>query len=97
MSADHTDIAGDRDVSRTLGLLEASQTGALTIAALRERGVVAPAQAVYMLHLAGYEIDRVPCENPRGNRSLGYRLRSASGRTPDRPAIERVHGDETRR
>ena len=71
-------VGGNRDSARVLTLLEANQTGGLTIAALRERGVKAPAQAVYELQLAGYEIDRVTFENPDGHATLGYRLRPAS-------------------
>ncbi len=67
-----------------LRLLEMKEAGALTIAASREHGIQAPAQAVYALQLAGYEIDRVPCENPVGNKTLGYRLRTASAQAPDR-------------
>jgi hypothetical protein len=33
-----------------------------SVAALRERGVKAPAQAVYTLQLAGYATDRVSCK-----------------------------------
>ena len=54
----------DGDRARVLRLLEDDQTGALTIAALRERGVEAPALIVYELQLAGYEIDRVPVRQP---------------------------------
>ena len=50
--------AGDRDLSRVLSLMGGGQNGALTIAALRERGIEAPALTVYELQLAGYEIER---------------------------------------
>jgi len=39
----------------------------------------------YMLQLAGYEIERVPCENRGGNRTLGYRLRAARAGAPADP------------
>ena len=65
---------GDRELARALALLQDDQAGPVTIAALRERGVKAPAQAVYDLQLAGHAIDRVSCSDPRGHRTFGYRL-----------------------
>ena len=53
--------AGDSDVAQVLALLVADETGAVTNAALRDRGVKAPAQAIYTLQLAGYHIDRTTC------------------------------------
>jgi hypothetical protein len=86
---------GDRDQARLLTLLEADRTGALTTAALRERGFEAPAQMVYELQLAGYEIDRVPCEHPDGRRILGYRLRGSSAPVPYPSArLKEVRSDE---
>lgn len=83
---------GDRDLMRVLALLEGDHTGAITVAALRERGVKAPAQAVYTLQLAGYAIDRVSCTDPGGHKTLGYRL--ATVPEPDRPAgLHEVGGD----
>jgi len=82
---------GDRDLARVLALLEGDHTGAITVAALRERGVKAPAQAVYM-QLAGYAIDRVSCTDLGGQKTLGYRL--ATVPEPDRPAgLYEVGGD----
>ena len=69
--------AGDRDLSRVLSLLEGGQDGALTIAALRERGIGAPALTLYELQLAGYEIERVPYKNADGHTSPSYRLCAA--------------------
>jgi hypothetical protein len=93
---DHTQprTVGDRDVARALALLEGDQAGPITIAALRERGVKAPAQAVYTLQLAGYGIDRVSCEDPDGRRTLGYRLHRPSGPVSDRLAGPREAGAE---
>jgi hypothetical protein len=54
----------DRDLARVWALPENDHAGGLTIADLGERGVQAPAQAVYMLRLAGYDIDRVHREHP---------------------------------
>ena len=68
----------------------------MTIAALRERGVKAPAQAVYELQLAGYEIDRVPCRCSDGNTTEGKDwLRAASALAADRSArLKEVDSDE---
>ena len=63
-------------------MLEDDQTGAWTIAALRERGVEAPALIVYELQLAGHEIERVPVRQPDGHLSPGYRLRAATAPEP---------------
>lgn len=75
--------AGDRDLTRVLALLEANRGAALTIAALRERGIETPAIRVYELQLAGYEIERVPCARPDGRATLAYRLRAAPVATID--------------
>lgn len=65
----------DRDAARLLALLEGNPDDALTIAAMRERGIDTPAQVIYALQLAGYDIDRAPGPgNPCG--PLGYRPRS---------------------
>jgi hypothetical protein len=66
-------------------LLEEDRAGSLTIAALREQGVKAAAQAVYDLQLGGYVIDRVTCTGTGGQASFGYRLRVSPvpvGETP---------------
>ena len=65
----------DRDAARLLAMLEANPHDAVTIAAIRERGIQTPAQVIYALQLAGYDIDRAPVPgNPCG--PVGYRLRS---------------------
>ena len=89
--------AGDRDPTRVLTLLETNQAAALTIAALRERGVDTPAQAVYELQLAGYEIDRVVCEHPNGHATLGYRLRAAPVPAIASARLKEVANDEISR
>ncbi len=66
---------GDRDVTRLLALLEDDCAEAVTISELRERGIDAPAQAIYTLQLSGYQIDRVPIHRPNGRKTTGYRLR----------------------
>jgi hypothetical protein len=69
---------GARDEARLLALLESDQTGGLTIAALREHGIKAPAQAVYALQLAGHPIERANCEDSDGHTTPGYRLKASS-------------------
>ena len=65
----------DRDAARLLALLEENPVDAVTIAGMREHGIETPAQVIYALQLAGYDIERAPAPgNPRGR--LGYRLRS---------------------
>ena len=78
-SADRTlpQSAGDRELERVLRLLEGDQADSMSVAALRERGVKAPAQAVYTLQLAGYAIDRVSSTDPSGHQTIGYRLRGS--------------------
>lgn len=64
----------DRDATRLLAMLEDNLADAVTIAAIRERGIDTPAQVIYALQLAGHDIDRAPVPgNPCG--PLGYRLR----------------------
>ena len=75
-STDHVQpySEGDRELARALALLQDDRAGSVTIAALRERGIKAPAQAVYDLQLLGHAIDRVSCTDPDGHRTFGYRL-----------------------
>jgi len=69
------DSSWGRDAARLLALLEDNPDDTITIAAIRERGIDTPAQVIYALQLAGYDIDRTPAPgNPRG--PLGYRLNS---------------------
>ena len=77
--------ARDRDLTRVLELLEANRAGGRTILALRERRIETPAMSVYELQLAGYEIERVPCEHPDGRTTLGNRLRAARRRRSTNP------------
>ncbi len=76
ISSDHSHphSEGDRELAHVLALLRGDRAGAVTIDALRERGVKAPAQAMYDLQLAGYRIDRVSCSDLGGHRTFGYRL-----------------------
>lgn len=67
-----------RDVARLLELLNADPTHALTVADMHDAGIGAPAQAIYTLQLAGYDIDRVFCVHPDGHRTPGYQLRVTS-------------------
>ncbi len=66
-------LAG-RDVARLLELLENDRNEPLTIAAMRERGIEAPAQAIYTLQLAGYQIDRMSVQPTNDHHVSGYRL-----------------------
>lgn len=77
---------GERELARALALLESNHSGSVTLAALRERGVKAPAQAIYDLQLAGHTIDRVTNTDPAGQASAGYRLRRPATRAPERPS-----------
>jgi hypothetical protein len=91
----HPQSEGDRELARVLALLEGDQAGSMTVAALRERGVKAPGQAVYTLQLAGYAIDRVSGTDLGGHRTLGYRLHVSGAPAPDVPAGSReVDGDD---
>ena len=74
---------GDLELERILRLLEGDQARSMSVAALREHGVKAPAQAVYALQLAGYAIDRVSSTDPSGRQTLGYRLRGSPAAPPD--------------
>ena len=80
------------DAARVLTLLVADDNRALTMAALREQGVQAPAQAIYELQLDGYKIDRVPCENSDRHTTIGYRLRTSTT-IPSRSAPREERGD----
>ena len=86
---------GDREAERLLALLEHDHDRALTIAELRARGVEAPAQAIYALQLAGYEIDRVAA-NTIDPQQRGYRLRTPAqylnGRSGD---LSPAYSDES--
>jgi hypothetical protein len=73
----------ERELARALALLESDHTGSVTVAALRERGVRAPAQAVYDLQIAGYAIDRVTATDAGGRSTSGYRLRGPAPSEPD--------------
>lgn len=73
----------DRDVARLLALLGEDRGGPLTIPAMRERGIERPAQAIYTLQLAGYQIDRVPARRGNGGHTSGYRLSPPSGGLPE--------------
>jgi hypothetical protein len=76
---------GDRELARALALLEGDHNGSVTLAALRDRGVKAPAQAMYDLQLAGHTIDRVTSTDQAGHASPGYRLRRPAAPAPEPP------------
>ncbi len=82
----------DRAAAHLLELL--AYTGwPLTIDELRREGVAAPAQAIYELQLAGFEIDRVLVHLDGGHQGIGYRLRmpadEALGSAGAAPSAER--------
>ncbi len=77
---------GERELACALALLERDDSGAVTLAALRECGVKAPAQAIYDLQLAGHTIDRVTNTDPAGHTSAGYRLRRPATPAPAPPS-----------
>jgi hypothetical protein len=79
-----TRSSGALNEARLLAVLEAGAEG-MTIAALRERGIHAPGQAVYALQLAGYQIERVYCRDSDGHSRLGYRLCASTAPAPDPP------------
>ncbi len=61
-----------------------------TVDELRREGVAAPAQGIYELQLAGYEIDRVAVGQATGRPASGYRLRTpvpADARDRDELAV----------
>ena len=68
------DSAWGRDAARLLALLRQDRHAGVTVAAMRERGIEAPAQAIYTLQLAGYAIDRVYAA-VNGRTSSAHRLR----------------------
>ena len=76
----------EQELARALEMLERDHTGSVTVAALREGGVRAPAQAVYDLQIAGYEIDRVKSTDAGGHSTSGYRLRGPTPSAPDQIA-----------
>ena len=70
------------DAARLLELLELLEQDGhdpVSIAELRERGISAPAHAIYMLQLAGYPVASVRRGDQPGRRA--YRLRAARART----------------
>ena len=77
---------GDRNIARLLALLEADRGATLTVAELLDGGVQAPAQAVYALQLAGYDVERGYCRHPDGHKTLGYRMRAPSAAVTNRHA-----------
>jgi len=80
-NSDHVQSHSERDLelARALALLQGNGAGSVTISTMRERGVKAPAQAIYDLQLAGHAIDRISCTDPRGHRTFGHRLHGSPG------------------
>ncbi len=69
----------EREEAMVLALLR-EQSGPVTMSTLHERGIPAPAQAIYELTLAGYEIERVPIRDGEQLAHYGYRLRGLDER-----------------
>ena len=65
----------DPDAARLVRVLVERGGSLLTIEQLRSEGLHAPAQAIYELQLAGYEVERLAVRRERGRTSVGYRLR----------------------
>ena len=87
--------AHERDLTQLLALLGEHGVGGRTIGELRERGIHAPAQAIYELQLAGYEIDRVSVPRSDGRPSMCYRLSAPLAPTVVSAAAQHVLDDES--
>ena len=86
----------DPDAARLVRVLVEHGGSPLTIEQLRSEGLHAPAQAIYELRLAGYEVERLAVRRERGLRSVGYRLRAAPDEEPLDPSSVRAGGGEGR-
>ncbi len=83
-----------REAARLLALLREEPQSGVTIEAMREQGIDAPAQAIYTLQLAGYTIDRVSGAANRP-RTPVYRLRGRQADLNGRaPAPDAGAGDD---
>jgi hypothetical protein len=86
---DEPGTSWDRHAARLLTLLEDNRHDAVTITTMLEHGIETPAQVIYALQLAGYDIDRTPVlGNPCG--PLGYRLRRGIPRLDGRADASEV-------
>jgi hypothetical protein len=75
---------GDQNLERLLALLGGEHAAGATVAELLASGVSSPAQSVYELQLAGYDIERVyRCQTGRGP-TVSYHLR-VKGRPSEPP------------
>lgn len=82
----------DHAAARLLALLLRDGDAGLTIAQIHERGIEAPAQALYALQLAGYEIERTPLLCHDGYSVVRYRVR-VSLAPPSKPTGYKVEHD----
>jgi hypothetical protein len=73
------------DEARLLALLKAHHRGGLSIAELHDRGISAPAHAIYMLQLAGYEVGPAPVGLDGGRPDGAFRLHADPPRTSVAP------------
>ena len=67
------DSGWGQEAARLLALLRQDRVAGVSVATMRERGIEAPAQAIYTLQLSGYAIDRV-LTAVNGRKSPVYRL-----------------------
>jgi hypothetical protein len=70
------------DEARLLALLKAHRRDGLSLAELYDRGISAPAHAIYMLQLAGYEVGP---GLDGGHRDSAFRLHADPPRPPAAP------------
>ena len=81
--------------ARLLALLKAHRHRGLSIAELQDRGISAPAHAIYMLQLAGYEVGPAPVGLDGGRPDSAFRLHADPARTPVAPRRDFASVDRT--
>lgn len=69
---------GEQNVQRLLVRLSQEGATGVTVAELLASGVRSPAQSVYDLQLAGYDIDRIWKTQAGGHRAASYFLRGTT-------------------
>lgn len=76
-----------RDAARLLALLRQERPRGVTVEMMRQRGIEAPAQAIYTLQLAGYTIDRLSGAASRHRMPVSGRRESRAGEVEHRLAM----------